>query len=195
MATIHKMDVNQKVNGKYQLVGTVDVPVFDLSEFGIAVEPSGQDDEGLPTYSDDRTQFVMDALTQATKAAARNKLQPSSTQLKPGNSIASTVSELIEKAERTGAALAIAREFLASFATYLATKSGKKPAVIAIYNGLAKNRQAIALATEQARNGFAAQLMAYAEQATEEEAAKFGNILNTLSEMCSQEEAEDELEF
>lgn len=205
---IFKMEVNKKVidpvtkEGNYVVVGSVEVPMFSLKEFGIDVEPTGSDTgtpeapgTGLLIYADPKVQFAYDALCAATKADARNKLVSGTANLKPGAKIADTVDELIAKAERSGAALAIAREFLASFAKYLADKSGKSAAVQTLYNQMAKNRQTIALSSQARKDGMLHQLTAYMEQASEEEAAKYANILIAIEELCSKEFVIDDTEL
>jgi hypothetical protein len=179
------MVVSKKEGGEYKEVGKVVVPMFDLIEFGLEVTESGVAEDGLSTYSDERVQFVYDAVCAATKADARNKLVSGSATLKAGNKIADSVAELIAKAERSGAALAINREFITSFTAYLAQKSAKSAAVQALYAGMVKNRQSIALSTEARRNGLLAQVESYTEQATAEEAEKFANILTAIAEACS----------
>jgi len=197
--------------GEYQEVGKVAVPVFSLSEFGIsspqhlndaerlaAITAAGikaEDDEGLDYYNDPRVQYVYDAVVAATKADARNKLISGTANIKAGNKIADTVEELIAKAERSGAALALNREFLASFAAYLAAKSGKSAVVQALYNSMTKTRQSITMASQARKDGLLAQLTAYAVQCSTEDAAKYNNILTTLAELCESAEAisEDEV--
>lgn len=187
-----KMVVSKKENNEYKAVGEVLVPCFDLSEFGVEVEPTGTDEQGLLTYSDERVQFVYDAVVAATKADARNKLVSGSATLKAGNKIADTVAELIAKAERSGAALAINREFITSFTSYLAGKSGKTAAVQALYSGMVKNRASIAISTEARRNGLLSQIEAYTDQATAAEAEKYTNILSAIADACSgAEQVED----
>lgn len=179
------MKVSKKVDGEYQEVGAVDVPVFSLVDFGINIEPTeAKDDDGLPLYEDKKVQYVFDSLLAATKADARNKLVSGTANLKAGAKIASTVEELIAKAERSGAALQLNRDFLASFASYLKSASGKSEAVQALYNSMVKTRASIALSSEARRQGLLAQIEAYTVQASAEDATKFGNILTTISEQC-----------
>lgn len=184
MATVYKMEVNKKENGEYKLIGAVDVPVFGLEEFGLDVAPTGKDEEGLPIYSSEAIDYVFSAILAATKADARNKLQSGTIALRAGCTIAATVAELIAKAERSGAALAINREFLKSFADFLTAKSGKSAAVQSLYNGMVKNRQSISLSSEPRRNGLLTQLTAYAGSLGSEEADKFSNILLTITDLC-----------
>lgn len=201
----YQMHVSKKEAGEYKPVGVVVVPMFALNEFGItcateldaeqraaavkALEISAEDDDGLDYYADARIQFVYDAVVSATKADARNKLVSGSSALKPGNKIADTVEELIAKAERSGAALALNREFLTSFSAYLAAKSGKSAVVQALYNGMTKVRATITLSSQARKDGLLAQLEGYIGQATTEDVAKFSNIITTLGDLCSSAEA------
>lgn len=203
---IYKMSVSKKVvnpvtkEGEYQEIGVVNVPIFSLREFDLSAPEltgdaraaqlatlgiSAEDDDGLDLFDNPKIQYVYDALVAATKADARNKLVGGSVNLKPGNTIAQTVDELIAKAERSGAALALAREFLSSFSTYLATKSGKSASVQALYNGMVKVRQSITLSSQARKDGLLAQLEAYTEQASVEEITKYVNILAAIGELCS----------
>lgn len=184
-----KMVVNKKVKNaageaEYQEVGAVEVPCFDLADFGLGVESTGKDEEGVPSYGNDKLDFVMGAVWAAIKADARNKLVSGTASVKAGQKIASTVEELIAKAERSGAALQLVRDFIAAFTKYLAERSGKSAAVQALYIGMVRNRQSIAVSSEARRNGLLAQLTAFAEGLAAEEAEKFQGIVLTLADLC-----------
>jgi len=185
MAYIYTMEVNKKVAGEYQKVGEVQVPIFGLEEFGLEVEATGKGEDGLPTYATDSLNFVFGALFAACKADARNKLQPGTATLKVGQKIASSVAELIEKAERAGAASAIAREFNKAFSAYLASSSGKSTAVQAVLAGMTKNRATIALSSEVRRNALLAQLAGFADTLSVEDTAKYQNTILAISEACT----------
>lgn len=193
--SIYNMEVNKKVNGEYQKVGDVAVPVFDLSEFGLAVDSTGLGEDGLPTYSTDALNWVFGAVFAAIKADARNKLVSGTATLKAGQKIADTVAELIEKAERSGAALAIVREFNKDFAAYLESNSGKTANVQMVLNSMVKNRQTIAISSEARRNALLAQLSAYADTLDEATAQKYGNTILAISEACTGAVELDDADF
>lgn len=192
---IYTMEVSKKVNGEYQKVGEVELPVFGLEEFGLDVQATGKDEEGLPTYATDALNWVFSAVFAAIKADARNKLVSGTATLKPGQKIASTIAELIAKSERTGAALAIAREFVKDFAAYLATRSGKNANVQAVLLSMVKNRATIPLSSEARRNALLAQLSAFAETLDEEAIAKYQNIILAISEACTAVEELSDADF
>jgi len=195
MEYIYNMEVNKKDKGEYVKVGEVAVPVFGLEDFGLNVEATGKDEEGLPTYGSDAINFVFGAVFAAIKADARNKLVSGTATIKAGQKIASTVAELIEKAERSGAALAIVRDFNKAFAAYLEAHSGKSAAVQAVLNGMVKNRATIALSSEARRNALLSQLTAYAGTLSEEDTAKYTNIVLAISEACTSAVELDDADF
>lgn len=191
----YNMEVNKKVAGEYQKVGEVAVPVFDLAEFGLEVEATGKDDESLPLYATDSLNWVFGAVFAAIKADARNKLQSGTANLKAGQKIAATVAELIEKAERSGAALAVVREFNKAFAAFLETHSGKSAAVQAVLNGMVKTRATIGLSSEARRNALLLQLSTFADTLTEEDAAKYQNTILAISDACTGAVELDDADF
>jgi len=131
----------------------------------------------MQAHSPEAAQYVEDALEAAIMANARNK----GTQA----ALPADIAALIATAERSGAALAVAREFIADFSKYLSTKSGKSAAVQALYTGMVKARATIALSSEARRLGLAAQLEQFVMEATPEDATKYSNILTTLNDLCS----------
>ena len=141
---------------------SLEVPVFTVAEF--------------QNHSEAAAQFVEDAVEAAILAKARN----AGTQA----TIATTIDAIIATAERSGAALAVAREFIADFTSYLATASGKSQAVQALYTGMVKARATIALSSEARRQGLAAQLEQFVESIDAEGATKYQNILTTLNDLC-----------
>ena len=102
----YKMEVSKKENGAYVKQGDIVIFYPLLSELGLNVEPTKDDEEGFPIYSDEKVQYVFDAVLAAVKAQARNRLVSGTATLKPGLSIASTVEELIESGGNKGDALA-----------------------------------------------------------------------------------------
>ena len=115
----YKMEVSKKENGAYVRQGEIEVSYPLLNELGLSVEAEKNDEEGFPIYTDEKVQYVFDAVLAAVKAQARNKLVSGTATLKPGLSIASTVEELLESGGNKGDALAAVREFLAAFKAWL----------------------------------------------------------------------------
>lgn len=187
-----QMIVSKKVNGAYEEVGKVEVPYFLLSEFGIAVEPTGRDTTGMPVYATDKLNAVFSAVVAMVKADARNKLVSGSIALKPGCTIAQNIDELLAKTQRSGEALALHRAFVEAFTKYLVECSGKKQGVQLIYLGMVKAKASIALSSEARKEGLLAQLEAFQLQASADEQTKFQTILDTLGSLCSDGEEIDD---
>ena len=133
----YKMEVSKKENGAYVRQGEIEVYYPLLNELGLSVEAEKNDEEGFPIYTDEKVQYVFDAVLAAVKAQARNKLVSGTATLKPGLSIASTVEELLESGGNKGDALAAVREFLAAFKAWL-PKTGKSEKVQAAVYELAR---------------------------------------------------------
>ena len=163
MTHAFNMVVSKKgTDGKYVEVGKVAVPFWTLADLDTGIDATSTDTDGFPVYTNPKHQALFVALLSSIKAAARNKLQPSSVSLKPGCTIAATLAEFLEKGERGGGeALALHREFIAAFNKYLAEKSGKKEAVQAIYSSLVRTKSSIPLASEARKEGLLAQLAAF----------------------------------
>lgn len=177
------MEVNKKENGEYKKVGVIDVAMFSLDDFGLNAGEVKTDSSGLPVYADDKVQYVQDCVIAAIKAAARNKLISGTVSTKAGTRLAVTVAELMESGGNNGAALALHRDFVNAFTSYL-TISGKSTAVQALYSGLVKAKQSIALSTEARRQGLAAQLENFLATISDDDQNKYMNIVEGLASLC-----------
>jgi hypothetical protein len=172
-------------------VGSVTVYYPLLSEMGIAIEPSGEDKNGLPIYSDDRVMFVWDALMASVLANARNKLTKGTITLKDGNTIPDTVEQLIATAERSGEALKNRAACYTSLAAFL-TAQGKPAAFVSGVINTAKNTAGIPLQSQQRREKLIAIVTEFSASLSEEDAARFERTLSTIVE---QAQAEDDSGF
>ena len=188
----YKMEVSKKENGAYVKQGEIEVFYPLLSELGLNVEPTKADEEGFPIYSDEKVQYVFDAVLAAVKAQARNRLVSGTATLKPGLSIATTVEELLESGGNKGDALAAVREFLAAFKAWL-PKTGKSEKVQAAVYELARNKASVALQSDDKKAKFAVYLSGFAEILTPEQVARFQRPLLALSEACEAGDALDDM--
>lgn len=186
------MEVSKKENGAYVKQGEIEVHYPLLSELGLTVEPSGADDDGFPTYQDEKVQYVFDAVLAAVKAQARNRLISGTATLKPGLSIAASVEELLESGGNKGDALAANREFLAAFKAWLPS-TGKSEKVQAAVYELARNKASVSLQTDDKKQKFAVYLSNFAETLDAEKAARFSRALLALNEACEAGDALDDM--
>jgi len=188
----YTMEVSKKENGAYVKQGEVVVYYPLLSELGLNAETDKTDDDGFPIYSDDKVQYVFDAVLAAVKAQARNKLVSGSAELKPGLSIASTVEELLESGSgNKGEALAAVREMLAAFKAFLPTTGKSEKYQLAAYNA-ARQRDSITVMTDDKKQKMQALINAFAESLTAEQAARFSRPLLAINEACESGDPFDE---
>lgn len=199
------MPVNQKVadsNGKgiFAKVGeaTIYVPILsDLQPFvsaEVAKDEKGQpmEDEGIPVYVSDEANWLQGAVLAMVKAQARNKLQPKTADLKPGNTIATNWAELCAEGTRGGGAgLAIAREAKAAFAEWIATQGLSENAANTLQT-LFGNRAALQLQREDIKDKVKARIMAWGESLTPEMADRFDRPLSAVLEACEATKADME---
>ena len=188
----YKMEVSKKENNAYVKQGEIEIFYPLLSELGIDVEPTKDDEEGFPIYSDEKVQYVFDAVLAAVKAQARNRLVSGTATLKPGLTIASTVEELLESGGNKGDALAAVREFLAAFKAWL-PKTGKSEKVQAAVYELARNKASVALQSDDKKEKFAVYLSGFAETLNAEQVARFSRPLLALNEACEAGDALDDM--
>ena len=188
----YQMEVSKKENGAYVAQGKIEVFYPTLDELGLSVVADKQDEEGFPVYSDEKVQYVFDAVLAAVKAQARNKLVSGTANLKPGLSIASSVEELLESGGNKGDALAAVREFLTAFKAWL-PKTGKSEKVQAAVYELARNKASVMLQADDKKQKFAQYLADFASTLTEEQAARFTRPLLALNEACEAGDALDDM--
>ncbi len=187
------MEVNKKENSAFVKVGSVKVHYPLLSEMGLPVEPTKFDDEGFPIYEDTKVQFVFDGLLSSVKANARNKLVSGTATLKDGLTIAETVEQLLESGSgNKGEALAIVREMLASFKSYLPS-TGKSQKVQDAVLALASNRKSLMLQPADKKEKFLGYLAGYAQTLTPEQASKFSRPLLALQEAAEEADGLDDM--
>lgn len=184
------IEVNTKVDGKYKPVGKVAIYIPTLESFGITAE-QGDAEDGLPTYKDDKMQYLHNAVVAAVKAKARNALQSGTAELKPGLSIASNFDELLAEGVRGGGAEALAaiREFKASFLEWF-QKQGKAANVVAAVKVLVDKKEALANQTTANKAKVEAYLTAWAEQADEALLERSQKYVQALLDACATEEVE-----
>jgi len=188
----YNMEVSKKESGAYVKQGEVEVFYPLLNELGLDIEADKMDEEGFPIYSDEKVQYVFDAVLSAVKAQARNRLISGTASLKPGLAIASTVEELLESGGNKGDALAAVREFLAAFKAWL-PKTGKSEKVQAAVYELARNRASVAMQPDDKKAKFSNYLADFADTLNEEQAARFSRPLLALNDACEAGDALDDM--
>lgn len=111
-------------------IGSVSSYLPGLKDFGIEAEPTGVDGEGVPTYAALEHNWLQSAITQLTKANARNRLKSGTTELKPGAKLPETLLELVTPNESNSTALADRRALFDYFKGYMAEHLAGKPETV-----------------------------------------------------------------
>lgn len=150
-----KMPVSKNVtkNGKVERenVGVVALFAPALSDFGLSVEPTGQDaTTGELTYATAQDQFLYNSLLAAVKANGRNRLVSGSTTLRPGAKLPTTLEELVTPSENTSTVLADRRALFDYFKGYLAAMD-KPDNIKRLLTGFLEKPELLALQPEDKR--------------------------------------------
>ena len=194
------IEVSKKENGKFNKVGeqTIHVPTLaDVIPF-ITSEVKKDDkgaevfEDGLPVYVDDKANWVQGAILAMVKAQARNKMTPGTATLKDGQKIAETWEELCAEGVRDGSGLALAREFKAAFAEWVA-KQGLSEAAANTLITLVSNKAALTLQQQGTKDKVKARLEGFANDLDAEKLEKFTRPLESAINAC--EATADAMDF
>jgi len=187
----HTLDVSKKVSvgpdkNEYQKVGEMVVPIPTLEAFGVTAKVKEMGEDGLPVYEDEKLDWLFYAAVASAKMQARNKLISGTAELKDGQKIASTFEELVAEGEHKGnaEAMKLVREAVVSFAAYVQSL-GKSVQTQAMLIGLFRNKQALALQPDTAKEKMKAYLNAYAETLAEADLSRYTKYLTSVEEACA----------
>lgn len=190
----NSIEVSKAVGNKREKIGDVTLFVPDLAEFGITEAPKEVDESGLPVYSTDSANWLFSAILAATKMQARNKLKPSSADLKDGAKIAETLADLMVESERGGNAeyLKAISALKQKFGAWIATL-GKSQKAQDLLKTLFTNKAALALQSQENREKFAGYVTDFAATLDEATLATGMRYLNGLIEAAAaaEQEADD----
>jgi hypothetical protein len=182
-------------NAKREAIG--DVPVFipTLTEIAAAIGQAEQakndkgelqvDSDGTVIYTTDAANWIQNAIANAVKMSARNKLEPQSISCKEGLKIAETMDELCAESSRTGSGegLAILREAKDLFAAY-AAKLGKSADTTSLLITLFSNRQALATQSAVVKEKMKGYVEEFAAALNDEQAERYTRPLEAVLKGC-----------
>lgn len=194
------MEINQKVNGKFQKLAehNIFVPTLkDVASFVAGAEQKVEEgkeviEDGLPVYTTDQANWVQAAILAYVKADARNKMTPKTGTLKDGKKIAETWEELTAEGVRDGAGLALAREFKEAFKEWVSTQGLTEVAANTLVT-LVSNKAALTLQQASTKGKVKARLESFAETMDEEKLQKFIKPMEAVMAACDAEL--NEMEF
>jgi len=196
---VSKKEANIKSDGTaaYVEVGNILVYYPELSELSDTLPAASkyqvQDKDGkwadcvedtadaFPIYADERMDMLFQAVWASVKATARNRLKSGTAQLKDGARIDSTLEEMLEVTGRNGEALAIRREYFASFKAFLPSLGKTAAWVQGIYDIVSnvKNLPYQSEARKTAIVGFVGQ---HASSLSTEDVAKWDRVISSILE-------------
>lgn len=178
-------------------IGSVEVYIPTLTEIAAAIGASKQltdekdatklvvDEDGLAVYDTDAANWIQNAIANAVKMSARNKLEPQSVQCKEGLKIATTMEELCAESSRTGSGegLAILREAKDLFANYVRTL-GKSADTTNLLITLFSNRQALSTQGANVKEKMKGYVEAFAVTLNDEQAERYTRPLEAVIKGC-----------
>lgn len=192
--------VSKKENGKFNEIGNQDIYVPTLKDVipfvtsDIKKDEKGAEvfEDGLPVYETDQANWLQGAILAMVKAQARNKMIPGTAQLKDGQKIPETWEELCAEGVRDGSGLALAREFRAAFADWVA-KAGLSEAAANTLITLVSNKAALTLQQQATKDKVKARIEQFAEALDAEKVEKFTRPLESALAAC--ESTADAMDF
>lgn len=167
----------------------VTIPTIeDILSHVVAAKVKENDEEGLPVYDNEPTNWVFSAIVSAAKAAARNKLIPGTADLRPGVKIATNWEEFCAESDRggNGAALQLLREVKEDFAKWVKTL-GKNEATQNVMVTLFSSKAALKVATNDTKGKIKAYVEQFAESLSVEQAERYERPLTSVLETCDED--------
>lgn len=176
-------------NRKRKEIGKVSIFTPELTEIAkviVDAKITSTDSDGLPVYDSQEANWVFNAMHNAVKMAARNKLENKSIVLKDGLKIAETMSELTEEGQRdgNGAGLANLRDAKSAFADWVNTL-GKSEAATSVIVSLFSNRTALLTQNAVTKSKMLKYVEDFAVSLSEEMLDRFTRPLQAITEACS----------
>jgi len=149
------------------------------TETAFIMEKEGE--KVLDTYESNLSQFLADAIEAACKVKLFAKLEPKSIAFKSGQSLWTTIAELVETSSTRGQHFAIAANFRAAitaFVTNLKKSDGWKSNVL----GYLLTAKALAQTSQGNKQVVQKVLASFLETLGEEEVTRFDKLLTELGE-------------
>lgn len=169
-----------------EVVGSVSTFLPGLKDFGIDVEPVSVNEEGVPSYAELTHNWLQTAITQLTKANARNRLKSGTTELKPGAKLPESLLELVTPSENNSTVLAERRGLFDFFKAYLATQD-KSDTVKRLLSTFLEKPEMLAIQPEEQRAKIKPYFEAFGAEYDERFTEWQGNYLLGVIEQCDAE--------
>ena len=167
-------------------IGKVEYLVPMLDEFGISGETKTDSDNEV-SYTDQKLDWLWSAVQAATRSLLVSRLEPKSVKFREGYSAWSDFATMVATSGNRGAGLALRREFISSFTSFIA-KLGKSEKWSNAMVAFASNAKALAGTTASNKEVFAKNLNKFFDGLAEADQEKFANIIAELAKVSSAEE-------
>ena len=167
-------------------IGKIEYLVPMLDEFGLTAETK-TDDAGEVTYTDQKQEWLWNAVKAAVRSLLVSRLEPKSTKFREGYSAWTDFQSMVATTGNRGAALVLRREFIAAFTGFIA-KLGKSEKWSNAMVAFASNAKALAGTTGTNKEVFQKNLNKFFDELAEEDQEKFANIIAELAKVSSAEE-------
>lgn len=192
------LEIAKTENKKRVKVGEVAIVVPTVEDFlsHLAGAKITSEEDKLPVYDNDPTNWVMSAVVAYAKASARNKLESGTANLKDGAKIATNWDELCAEGDRNGngAALQLAREVKEAFTKWVSTL-GKNEATQKAMVQYFSVKTALELASADTKAKMLAYVESFAETLDEATAERYTRPLENVVATCSTVTATENADF
>lgn len=181
-----------EVNGKnkYQKVAELPMPIPTLEDFGISAQRKGEnkdegikadgtDEDGIPSYADEKYDWLQFAVVQQLKAQNRNKVDGKT--LKEGMKFPENFAELVAVGERSGEALKNRHLCKSAFAAYLKAKN-KSDVVVKVLSDLLIDANSISIAKDDFVDALEGHIKAFVPGLSEDDKIKYERTLEKAVE-------------
>ena len=169
-----------------QEIGKIEYLVPMLDEFGLTGETK-TDEDGEVTYTDQKQEWLWNAVKSAVRSMLVSRLEPRSTKFKEGYGAWTDFATMVATSGNRGAALVLRREFISSFTSFIA-KLGKSEKWSNAMIAFASNAKALAGTTGTNKEVFQKNLSKFFDGLEEAAQEKFSGIIAELAKVSSAEE-------
>lgn len=169
-----------------QEIGKIECLVPMLDEFGLTGETK-TDDAGEVTYTDQKQEWLWNAVKAAVRSLLVSRLEPKSIKFREGYSAWTDFQSMVATSGNRGAALVLRREFITAFTAFIA-KLGKSEKWSNAMVAFASNAKALAGTTGTNKEVFQKNLNKFFDGLAEADQEKFANIIAELAKVSSAEE-------
>ena len=174
LAVTISLVISKQEGGKRVEIGQVACYVPTLKAFGLDVEPKADDagnavldSDGLPVYEAQENAYLFAAVVNWAKASARSKTLPGTSDVRPGQTLPTTLAELSTPAVRSGSAVLAERHALIALWVSFVDALPNQPAVKALAKQFMKAPDTLLAQPEKVKTAMSGWVEAFAAEHAE----------------------------